>query len=70
LFSGACPAGGVRVTGYATQAAAYCAISGGTYAATGGTNSAGEELGTCSFSDGATCDVFEFYSGTCSPADN
>jgi putative hemolysin len=70
LLRGDCPVGGIRVTGYVTDAARYCAITGGTYTATGGTTSDGQEAGTCSFSDGATCDVFEFYSGTCSPGDN
>ena len=35
LLRGDCPVGGVRITGYVTPAATYCAITGGTYAATG-----------------------------------
>ena len=34
LLNGACPVGGVKVTGYITPAAQYCAITGGTYAIT------------------------------------
>ncbi len=35
LLRGQCPVGGVKVTGYTTPAATYCAITGGTYTATG-----------------------------------
>ena len=35
LMRGECPSGGVKVTGYVTPAAHYCAITGGTYAITG-----------------------------------
>ena len=31
MFRGECPAGGLRVTGYITPAARYCAITGGRY---------------------------------------
>jgi len=31
MLRGECPVGGVRITGYLTQAAQYCAITGGTY---------------------------------------
>lgn len=65
MMNGECPVGGIRVTGYATDAARYCAISGGTYTATGGTNSDGQEEGTCTLSDGESCDVFAYYDGTC-----
>ena len=53
------------VTGYVTPAAVYCAITGGTYTVTGQSNS-GDEQGTCTFPNGATCDVWEYYNGTCS----
>lgn len=65
MMNGECPVGGIRVTGYATDAARYCAITGGTYTATGGTNSDGQEEGTCTLSSGETCDVFAYYDGTC-----
>jgi putative hemolysin len=32
MFRGECPVGGLRVTGYITTAARYCAITGGRYA--------------------------------------
>jgi putative hemolysin len=66
LLRGDCPVGGVRVTGYATDAGRFCAISGGTYTATGGTTSDGQETGTCTSPSGQVCDVFEYYNGTCS----
>ena len=31
MFRGECPVGGLRVTGYITTAARYCAITGGRY---------------------------------------
>ena len=36
LLRGLCPAGGIRVTGYATPEERLCAIRGGEYANTGG----------------------------------
>lgn len=38
LLRGACPAGGLKVTGYVTPQARYCAIRGGDYAVTKATD--------------------------------
>jgi putative hemolysin len=67
LLRGDCPVGGVKVTGYVTPAAVYCAITGGEYAVTGNTG-ADDEQGTCTFKDGSSCDVWEYYNGTCVPS--
>ncbi len=64
LFRGECPAGGVKVTGYATPAGRYCALTGGTYAVTGSSGAA-DEQGTCTLPNGATCDAWAYYNGTC-----
>jgi putative hemolysin len=65
LMRGDCPLGGLKVTGYITEAAVYCAITGGTYTITG-TDAAGVEQGTCTLPDGTTtCDVWEYYNGLC-----
>ena len=64
LMNGHCPVGGLKVTGYITEAAVYCAITGGTYAITG-TDAAGVEQGSCTLPDETTCDVWEFYNGVC-----
>ncbi len=66
LLRGDCPTGGIEVTGYATSAARYCAITGGEYTITGNSNTANEQ-GTCSFKNGKTCDVWEYFNGKCSP---
>lgn len=66
LMRGDCPVGGVKVTGYVTPAAVYCAITGGEYTVTGKTNTDQEE-GTCTFKSGRTCDVWAYYNGTCAP---
>lgn len=66
MFRGDCPVGGVKVTGYVTPAAQYCAITGGEYQVTGSSNTA-EEQGTCTFKNGQTCDVWDYFAGTCSP---
>lgn len=64
MMRGDCPVGGVKITGYVTDAAVFCAITGGEYAVTG--DSGGEkEQGTCTFKNGKTCDVWEYYNGTC-----
>ncbi len=66
LMRGECPAGGLKITGYITQAAQYCAITGGEYAITGESGS-DKELGTCTFKNGKSCDVWEYFNGTCDP---
>ena len=64
LLRGDCPVGGVKVTGYATPAAAYCAISGGTYTLTGNGGTE-DEQGTCTFKNGGQCDAWDYYNGKC-----
>lgn len=66
LLRGECPVGGLKITGYVTPAAQYCAITGGTYQITGNSNT-DQEQGTCTFKNGATCDVWDYYNGKCSP---
>jgi hypothetical protein len=58
--------GGVKVTGYITDAGRFCAISGGDYAVTSG-STAEDEQGTCTFENGKVCDAAAFYNGNCSP---
>jgi putative hemolysin len=67
MMNGDCPVGGIKVTGYVTPAAQYCAITGGTYAVTGNSNTP-NETGTCTFKTGATCDAAAYYNGTCTAA--
>ncbi len=64
MLRGECPVGGIKVTGYVTSAAQYCAITGGTYTVTGNSNSP-NETGTCTFKNGQTCDAAAYYNGTC-----
>jgi putative hemolysin len=64
LLRGDCPMGGVRVTGYVTDAGRYCAITGGAYAATG-TDADGVETGSCTLADETVCEAQAFYEGTC-----
>ena len=68
LMRGDCPVGGIKVTGYITEAAVYCAITGGTYTISG-TDAAGVEQGTCTLPDAITCDVWEYYNGICPAID-
>src|SRR5512136_851484 len=65
MLRGECPVGGIKVTGYVTPAAQYCAITGGTYAVTGNPNTP-NETGTCTFKNGQTCDAGDYYNGKCS----
>lgn len=66
MFRGDCPEGGIKITGYVTPAAVYCAITGGEYQVTGQSKGNVEE-GTCTFKSGKTCDVWEYYNGKCAP---
>jgi putative hemolysin len=69
MLDGACPVGGVKVSGYATPAALYCVITGGEYAVTansGQNDPKGlREQGTCTLKDGTQCDVWDHYNGKC-----
>lgn len=65
MMRGDCPVGGVKVTGYITDAGRFCAISGGEYAVTGNSGAENEE-GTCTFTNGKVCEAAAFYNGTCS----
>ena len=64
LFRGECPAGGLRVTGYITPAARYCAITGGRYAVVAKSGAADEE-GSCTLPDGKVCAAAAYYLGSC-----
>ncbi len=64
LLRGECPVGGLKVTGYVTPAAQYCAITGGTYTVTGKGNTP-NETGTCALKDGKTCDATAYWNGGC-----
>jgi len=63
MLQGDCPVGGIKITGYATQAAQYCAITGGTYQVSD--SSSDEEQGSCTLPDGQTCDVWAYFRGEC-----
>lgn len=65
LMRGQCPKGGLKVTGYATKAAEYCAITGGTYRVTGRSNTS-QEQGSCTFHSGKVCGAEAYYQGKCS----
>jgi putative hemolysin len=69
LLRGECPVGGVKVTGYTTDAAIFCAISGGTYEATANAGQANEE-GTCALPGGGKCDAAAYYAGACPATGN
>jgi putative hemolysin len=66
MLRGECPVGGIKITGYVTLAAQYCAITGGKYQATGNSNT-DQEQGTCIFKNGQTCDVWDYFAGKCNP---
>jgi len=65
MFRGECPVGGIKVTGYVTDAARFCAISGGEYAVIGNSNTPNEQ-GTCKFKNSKSCDAGDYYNGKCS----
>jgi putative hemolysin len=66
MLRGNCPVGGIKVTGYVTPAAQYCAITGGEYTITANSNMENEQ-GVCTFNKGEKCDVWKYYDGKCSP---
>ena len=66
LMRGECPVGGRRITGYATQAGRYCAITGGQYTDVTG-NDASDERGNCVLPGGKVCEAEAYWRGTCAP---
>ena len=64
LLRGECPVGGIRVTGYVTPAARYCALRGARYQVLTGSNTPSEQ-GSCQFPNGKTCAADAFFSGLC-----
>lgn len=67
LMRGECPVGGRKITGYTTEAASFCAISGGEYTMTqAATQTDGsDEQGNCKLPGGKECDAGEYFSGQC-----
>ncbi|MFA6397770.1 MAG: DUF333 domain-containing protein [Candidatus Paceibacterota bacterium] len=57
LIAGDCPLGGVKTTGFDTDAQMYCAWIGGKTTAT--------KNAICTFLDGSSCPVDQLYVGTC-----
>ena len=76
LLRGECPAGGIKLTGYTTPAARYCALRGGRYQLLSGSPTAVEQ-GRCSFGRGSgsgngngnskACAALAFFNGLCTP---
>ncbi|WP_425066334.1 DUF333 domain-containing protein [Reyranella sp.] len=64
LLRGECPKTGLRVTGFATPAGRYCAITGGRYSVTS-PPSMMPERGTCALVNGRVCEAEAYYGGTC-----
>ncbi len=65
LLRGECPVGGRRITGYATAAGRYCAITGGQYTDVTG-NDASTERGNCKLPGGKVCEAEAYWQGSCS----
>lgn len=56
MFRVECPVGGLRVTGYLTPAARFCAISGGRYT---------DADDRCTLPGGKICEASAYFAGTC-----
>ncbi len=65
LLRGACPVGGIRITGYVTPEARYCAIRGGDYVVTREQTATTPEAGTCTLPGEPPCDALALYDGRC-----
>lgn len=64
LFRRECPKNGLRVTGYATLAGRYCAITGGRYSVVSAPG-AMPERGSCILPNGKSCEADAYFSGAC-----
>ena len=65
LMRGDCPVGGVKVTGYTTPAATYCAITGGDVCRHG-QQRRGRRAGHLHVQRRYACDARDYYDGQCS----
>jgi putative hemolysin len=65
LLRGACPVGGIRITGYVTPQARYCAIRGGDYVVTRQETATTPEAGSCTLPGEPPCDALALYEGRC-----
>lgn len=64
LLRGECPKTGLRVTGFATPAGRYCAITGGRYSVVSAPGAIPEQ-GICTLSSRTSCPADAYYAGTC-----
>ncbi len=64
MFRGECPVGGLRVTGYITTAARFCAITGGRYTVVAKSGTL-DEQGACALPGGKACAAGAYYAGSC-----
>ncbi len=64
LMNGECPVGGLKMTGYITPAARYCAMTGGEYEITDASDPENEQ-GICKFKNGNSCDAWDYFNGKC-----
>ncbi len=62
MFRGDCPIGGVKTTGYDTEAQKFCAWSGG--------HTLAVPNAVCTFEDGSSCLADDFYTGACQKGNN
>jgi putative hemolysin len=65
LLRGACPVGGIKMTGYVTPQARYCAIRGGDYVVTREGTATTPEQGSCTLPGEPACDALTLYEGLC-----
>jgi putative hemolysin len=65
LLRGDCPVRGVKVTGYVTPQARYCAIRGGDYVVTSEQTDTTSEEGSCTLPGQRPCDALQLYEGRC-----
>jgi len=64
LLRGECPKTGLRVTGFATPAGRYCALTGGRYSIISAPGVTPEQ-GICTLSSRTSCPADAYYAGTC-----
>ena len=65
LLRGACPVGGIKVTGFVTPQARYCAIRGGNYVVTAQQTATAREQGNCTLPGKPACDALALYEERC-----
>jgi len=69
LFNGLCPAGGIDISNIQSPQARYCLVTGNQYTTMEYDTAPPSIKELCVMPDGGNCELLDFYTGRCRPAE-